>query len=251
MGILENKVAIVTGAGQGVGRGIALELAKEGASIVVVEINEETCLSTTKAIQALGIRAIGIKTDVRKRDQVNAAVEATIKEFGTVDILVNDAQKLWQGISFEDTTDEMMIVTWESGLMASFYFMQACFPYMKEHGGKIINLASGAGLSGAEGYTSYGCNKEAIRALTRHGAREWGKYKINVNVICPYALSPGLAEFKRVYPDLYDSYNATNPIPRAAECEEVGRVAVFLAGPDSDFITGHTVMVDGGQTVLR
>jgi len=252
VGKLDGKVAIISGAGQGVGRGIALALAKEGAAVVIAELNPETCQRTAEEIRALGGRSLGVTTDVRRRKQVNAAVAAAVKEFGTVDILVNNAQAMRNQVLFEDTTDEDMALALESGLMASFYFMQACFPYFKEHGGKIISLASAAGLHGHAGWTAYATAKEGIRALTKVAAHEWGQYKINVNVICPMAATPNWEAWGSANPELRDAVIAGIPLGRMGDCEtDIGRAVVFLASSDSDYITGLTMMVDGGQMILH
>jgi len=250
MGILDGKTAIVTGAGQGVGRGIALALAKEGAAVVIAEINEEAGTSTANEIKQLGMKALVVTCDVRKREEVEAVVAAAVDEFGTVDILVNNAQaSKWA--PFEDHTDEDMALALESGLMGTFYFMQTCLPYLKKRGGKIINLASGAGIIGLENFVGYAAAKEGIRAVTRVAAREWGKHNINVNVICPMANSPGMIGWTEAMPDEYKAVMATVPLGRIGDCErDIGRVAVFLAGPDSDYVTGHTMMTDGGQHIL-
>lgn len=251
MGLLNNKIAIVTGAGQGIGRGIALAMAKEGAIIVIVELNKDTADQTADEIKSLGGRALAITCNVRKRDEVDVAVAATIKEFGTVDILVNNAQTARANVSFEDTTDEDMALTLESGFMGTFYFMQACFPYLKEHGGKVINLGSSAGTEGLVGHTAYAAGKEAIRGLSRVAAHEWGKYKINVNVICPAANSPGWQSWAKSYPEQVNAALARNPMGRVGDCEkDIGRTAVFLASADSDYISAHTFMVDGGLAPL-
>jgi len=252
MGKLDNKVAIVTGAGQGIGRAIATELVREGAAIVITEINEETCHKAAEDIRALGARALPAVCDVRRREQVNAAVATTIGEFGTVDILVNNAQAMRDQVLFEDTTDEDMALALESGFYGTFYFMQACFPYLKRHGGKVINLASAAGTEGAAGWTAYAAAKEAIRAITKVAAREWGRYQINVNAICPLANTPQMQDWQEAFPDQYAGMLTTVPLARLGDPEkDIGRAVVFLASPDSDYITGHTLMVDGGQTILR
>jgi len=251
MGILNNKIAIITGAGQGVGRGIALAMSKEGASIVIAEQNKDTAEQTADEIKALGGQVLAVPCNVRNRDEVDAAVAATIKEFGTVDILVNNAQVTRPLVPFEDTTDDDMALACESGLMGTFYFMQACFPYFKEHGGKVINFGSGAGTEGAVGFSAYAASKEAIRGISRVAAHEWGKYNINVNVICPNANSPGQTYWMENFPEEAKASLANHPMGRVGDCEnDIGRAAVFLASPDSDYISAQTIMVDGGLSPL-
>ena len=252
MGKLDGKVAIVTGAGQGIGRGVALALVKEGAAVVLAEMIAENGIRTAKEIKALGGRALPVACDVSRRDQVKAVVAAAVKEFGTVHILVNVAQGYRGDVLLQDTTDDDMALALGSGLMGTFYFMQECFPYMKEHGGKVINFGSAAGLEGHSGWTGYAASKEGIRALTRVACHEWGQYKINVNAICPLASSPRFLEWGQAHPGMLDLIAGMAPLRRLGDCEkDIGRAVVFLASPDSDYITGQTLMVDGGQAMLR
>lgn len=252
MAILKGKVAIVTGAGMGVGRGVALAMAKEGATVVIPEVNFDAATSTVEEIKGLGGRALAIACNVGKREEVDAAVAATVNEFGTVNILVNNAQWARPGVLIEDETDQGMDLTFESGLLGTFYFMQACFPYMKKAGGKIINFGSTAGIDGLEGMGAYAATKEAIRGLSRVAAHEWGKYNINVNVILPWADAPSWKRVQKDFPEMAAAAVAKNPMRRVGDCErDVGRVAVFLAGPDSDYVNCLNVTVDGGTAVLR
>lgn len=252
MGKLDGKVAIVTGSGQGIGRGVALELANDGASIVIVDLEDERGRRTAAEVEALGRKALSVAADVGRRDQVDAVVAAAEKAFGSVDILVNCAQIQRQQIAFEDTSDDDMRVVLGSGLMGTFYFMQACFPLLRRRGGKIVNVASAAGLVGYAGWASYAVSKEGIRALTKVAANEWGKYKINVNVICPLSLTPSMKEWSGNNPELAKIMVDSVPLARVGDpATDIGRAVVFLAGPDSDYITGLTMMVDGGQTILH
>jgi len=252
MGRLDGKVALITGAGRGIGRGIALELAREGASVVIAEIDPETGQRTADEIEALGSRAIAVETDVCKRADVDSAVAAAKEAFDTVDILVNNAQIQRQQLSFEETSDDDMEVSLASGIHGTFYFMQACFPLLRRRGGKVINVASAAGLSGYPGWTAYAVAKEGIRALTKVAAREWGIHKINVNVICPAAETPSFKEWSGNNPELAKTLIESIPLGHLGDPEaDIARAVVFLASPDSDFVTGLTMMVDGGQTILH
>lgn len=252
MGKLDQRIAIVTGAGQGIGRGAALALAKAGAAVVAVDLKEENCVRTVNEIKSIGGGGLAAPCDVSQRDLVKAVVAAAVKEFGTVHILVNAAQAMRNDVPFEDTTDEDMALALGSGLMGTFYFMQECFSHMKDHGGKIINFGSAAGLDGHPGWTAYAAAKEGIRALTRVACHEWGRHRINVNVICPLAGSPHMLEWGKANPGMLDLIAGMTPLRRLGDCEQdIGAAVVFLASPDSDYITGQTLMVDGGQTMLR
>lgn len=253
MSKLNGKVAVVTGAGRGIGRGVALALAKEGATTVICARNAEEIAATGMEIKSLGGRTLALSCDVGQRQQVDAVVAATVKEFGTVDILVNNAQGARLGVAFEDTSDADIALALGSGLYGTYYFMQACFPYLKSQGGKIINFGSQSGLEGQAYNLAYAVTKEAIRTLTRVAAHEWGKYKINVNAICPFADSPGSQSAANVWPDAFQALVAQVPMGgRIGDCEkDIGPVVVFLASPDSDYVTGMTIMADGGLYVLR
>ncbi len=252
MGKLDGRVAIVTGAGQGIGRGVALALAREGASVVLVDIREVACQQAAGEVSALGARALAVPCDVSRREHVRGAVEAAVSAFGAVDILVNSAQAMRTDVLLKDTTEEDMILALGSGLMGTFYFMQECFPYFKERGGKIINFGSTAGLDGAPGWAAYAAAKEAIRALTRVACHEWARYRINANVICPLATNPYWEDRSETRPQMVQGMLAAVPMRRFGDPErDIGRAVVFLASSDSDYITGQTLMVDGGQTMLR
>lgn len=249
---LRGKVAIVTGAGRGIGRGAALALGKEGADIMAVDMNGEACVRTAQEVAGHGVRTLAVACNVSRREAVKAAVADCAKNFGTVDILVNAAQSMRRDVLLQDTTDEDMALALGSGLLGTLYFMQECFPHMKEHGGKIVNFGSAAGLEGHSGWTAYAASKEAIRAITRVACHEWGIYKINANVICPLAASPNMLSWGEDNPGMLDLIAGMTPLRRLGDCEnDIGRAVVFLASSDSDYITGQTLMVDGGQAMLR
>ncbi len=251
MGRLEGKVAIVTGAGQGIGKGTALAFASEGADIVIAEIDPTSGAATGQEVEKRGVRSLVVEADVRKRSAADQVVRAAVEEFGHVDILVNNAIAHLSPVPLEDLTDDQVRLAWESGLMASLYFMQACFPHMKGRGGKIINFGSSAGVDGMAYMGAYSVSKEAIRTLTKVAAKEWGQHGIYVNSVCPFGASPGWAEWAAANPDLVAAHAEGQPLRRGAgDCElDVGRALVFLASSDSDYVTGHTLFVDGGQTM--
>lgn len=247
---LKNKVAIITGSGGGIGKGMALAMAKEGAHIVMVEFNEKLGKETYEEINAIQ-RAHLIVKDVSLENSAQEVVDETLRMFGKIDILVNNVH-ISKKANFEDTTDVMFDLSFSSAFYPSVHFMQAAFPELKKSQGKVINFASGAGLEGQFNQASYAAAKEAIRAISRVAAGEWGKYGINVNIISPIAYTPGVEQWKSERPEEYESMLSGIPMRKLGDPEEdIGRTAVFLASSDSDYITGQTIMVDGGSIMLR
>jgi NAD(P)-dependent dehydrogenase (short-subunit alcohol dehydrogenase family) len=245
---LKDQVAIVTGAGQGIGLGIALTFASEGAHVVIAERNEETASQAVDLVRARGARAVAVLCDVGKRPNVDACVQRTLEEFGQVDILVNNAVSAVTERAIIDLTPDDMAVTWESGVLATLFFMQACYPHLRGRNGKIINFGSGAGIMGIAGFGAYGPAKEAIRSLTKVAAHEWGHDGIRVNMICPNAMSPSRVRWVEENPELAAALDHSSTLGRTGDCElDIGRAALFLASDDSSYVTGHTLMADGGS----
>lgn len=248
MSLLDGKVAIVTGSGRGVGRGIALELAKHGADVAVVEVDADNAVNVAAEIEKLGRRSVPVPCDVSQRAEVERAVATTVETLGRVDIVVNNAHFLTPGFDkpFVELTDEDFRNQLGAGLMGTFYFMQAAYPHLRG-GGRIINTASAAGIQGYARMGAYAAAKEAIRGMTRVAAREWGADGITVNCICPsMPTTPGMdnREARGMTTDF-----SSRPIPRAGREEDAGGVVTFLASDLSDYVTGETIMVDGGRTM--
>ncbi|MDX6285189.1 MAG: hypothetical protein QOG53_674 [Frankiales bacterium] len=242
---LENRVAIITGAGEGIGRGLARVFANEGARVLVADLNEELGRRTT---DELGGGAVFAAVDVRDKQQVHAMVQTALDTWGTVDILVNNA---WGGGGLkrvEHKTDEDMQHGFGVGYYGPHWAMQAAFPAMKANGyGRIINMCSLNGVNAHMGTAEYNVAKEALRALTRTAAREWAAYGITANVICPAARSAAFLRAAEMMPGLAETADAMNPMGRMGDPEtDIAPVALFLASEDSRYLTGNTLFVDGG-----
>lgn len=250
MGVLDGKVAIVTGAGQGIGRGIALALAKEGARVAIADIDGDNASAVAAEIEATGGEALAHRCDIRESAQVDDFVARTVDRFGTVDILVNNAMAARVGVPLEEIDDESIELALATGPKATLYFMRACFPHLVD-GGRIINLRSGSEVQGLVGFGTYIAAKAAVGGITRAAAREWGRRGINVNAIFPFALSDTARAHFESHPDELDAALGSLSIRRTGDPElDIGRAAVFLAGPDASFITGCTLTVDGGGSFL-
>lgn len=245
---LRGKVAVVTGSGQGIGRGIALVYAREGAHVVVAELKEHRARRTAEEIEAEGGSALALPVDVARREQVEAMVARTVERFGRIDVLVNNAQGMHAHKPLEEITDEDFDVFLISGLKGTFWAMQAVFPHMRDQGGgRIINFVSLNALTGAPGLADYNATKGAIAALSRTAAREWGKHNILVNCIAPGAISKRTLEFFERNPQMAEYVREQRPLGRLADPEkDLAPVAVFLASDDGHFVTGQTYFVDGG-----
>ncbi len=261
MGYLQGKTLIVTGGGRAVlsdgsagsiGYGIATAYAKEGANIVITGRNMQKLLDAKEELERLyKVKVLAVQADIAV-GQDNAKIardvaEAAIKEFGRIDVLINNAQASASGVTIADQTTEQFDLAIYSGLYASFHYMQACYPYLKETKGSVINFASGAGLFGNFGQCSYAAAKEGIRGLTRVAATEWSKDGINVNVVCPLAWTAQLEGFKNAYPDAFEKNVHTPPMGYFGNPEtDIGRVCVQLANPDFKYMTGETITLEGG-----
>ncbi|WP_433615980.1 SDR family NAD(P)-dependent oxidoreductase [Paenibacillus cellulositrophicus] len=247
---LQGKVGIITGSASGIGKGMALAMAKEGAHIAIVDVNEEKGKKTLAEINQYTEGMLFIK-DISKQESAHEIVADVVKRFGKLDILVNNAHVSRQA-PFMETTQELFDLSFGTGFYPTVHFMQAAYPELKKTKGKVINFASGAGIDGQVTQTSYAAAKEAIRGVSRVAANEWGPEGINVNLISPIALTPGVEQWRENAPELYEAMLNKIPLRRLGDPEQdIGRVAVFLASSDADYITGQTFMVDGGSIKLR
>jgi len=251
-GRLQDRVAIVTGAGDGIGLAVARRFAAEGARVVVAELDGERGSAVAASLtNEFGAAALAVRTDVAVRADVERMVERGLEEWGAVDILVNNA---WGGGALgrlEYKNESRFDAGFHVGFYGPLWAMQAAFPSMRERGfGRIVNMCSLNGVNAHIGTAEYNSAKEALRALTRTAAREWAQYGITANVICPAAKT---ASSRRVFaqnPELEVAADASNPMGRLGDPElDVAPVAVFLASDDSRYLTGNTLFVDGGSHI--
>jgi len=251
MGRLEEKVVIITGGAGGIGSGMAKAMAKEGAIVAIVDLNEETGKKTEAELQAISPKSMFIQANLMDHKNLGKIVETVVEKYGKLDVLVNNAHASKQ-VTLEETTQADLDLSFGTGFYPTFYLMQAALPHLKETKGNIINFASGAGLQGHETQGAYAAAKEAIRGITRVAANEWGRFGINVNIISPLANTPGVEAWAKAQPEYYQEVLNKIPLGRFGDIEQdIGRVAVFLASEDSQYITGQTIMVDGGSVMLR
>ncbi|MFD4183757.1 SDR family NAD(P)-dependent oxidoreductase [Rhodococcus sp. NPDC058514] len=249
MGKLDGRVAVVTGAGMGIGRGIAGALAREGAKVLVAEIDEAAGAETARWLtETWGVRATFVRTDVTDRGQVEAMVDAAVAEFGRLDILVNNAWRSFGYARMEKTDPDTMTAGFDMGVMAAFWAMQRSFPELEKRGtGRVINLASLNGVNAHMYSVAYNAAKEALRALTRTAAREWAPKQVCCNVICPGAQSAAYQRVADANPQMAASMASANPMGRIGDpLDDIGPVAAFLASDESRYLTGNTLFVDGG-----
>lgn len=253
------RAIIVTGAGRGIGRGIAHHLGKSGAAVVALERREDLLTQVTSELDELEVANMGVQCDISDRDAMFEMAAQVAERFGRIDGLVNNAQRFISVKDLEEVTAEDLAVLYETGPYATLWGMQAVFPAMKEQGwGRIVNVASSNGISGAAGYGPYNSSKEAIRGLTRTAAREWARYGIVVNCYCPASASHRMppadageargsdgesAHRKAAFEKMY----ADHPMGRDGDPElDIGPVVAFLCSDACRYMTGETLMVDGG-----
>jgi meso-butanediol dehydrogenase/(S,S)-butanediol dehydrogenase/diacetyl reductase len=251
MRTLEGKVAIVTGGGQGIGEGVALALAEAGARVVVAGRTAAKVDRTASTITERGGTATALECDVTDASQVQACVDLAVSKYGTVDILVNNAQVPPLG-PIAEISEELFDMGWRTGPLATFRFMRACYPYLKG-GGSIVNMGSGSAIRpDLTGFGAYGACKEAIRTLSRAAACEWGPNGVRVNVVLPLALSPGMSSFLEEHPEARDGVLGAIPLGFIGDSEkEIGPAVVWLCSDAASYVTGTSLCVDGGQDYVR
>jgi len=245
MGRLENKISIVTGSGRGIGKAIALLFAKEGSDVVITDVLYDNCLEVKDEVERLGRRAIAVRCDVGRRDDVEVLVKKTIEEFGRIDCLVNNA-----GISIDKYLTKLTDEDWNEvmrvDLYGPFVMMQEVIKHMmNERYGRIVNISSVAAIKGVVGGANYAAAKAGLIGLSKTAAREYGSYNITVNVICPGATKTYNVE--KLSDKVKQAILSTTLLGRFAEPIEIAYLALFLASDESSFITGQVFIADGGR----
>jgi NAD(P)-dependent dehydrogenase (short-subunit alcohol dehydrogenase family) len=250
-GVLHGKVAIITGAGQGIGEAIGRAYAREGARVIITGRTLAKLISVADSITADGGTAIALQAVAGEAEDAARTVATAIDHWGRVDILVNNAHSFTDFLPLDDPKmADHVRIDMESALIGSLQLMQACYPHMVEQGGgSIINMGSSYGLRCEPGFLAYAASKEAVRALTRTAAREWGKSGIRANTILPAALSPKAIEYLEAS-QTFDAEVAKVALGRLGSADDIAPTAVFLGSDASAYVTGQTIGVDGGSTMF-
>lgn len=245
---------MITGAGDGIGHGIARRFAQEGARVLVAEIDEARGAAVVEELtRDLGAEAELLRTDAAQKADNQAMVDRAVERWGRIDILVNNA---WGGDRaglrrVDKMPDSAMDHAWHMNAMGPFWAMQAAFPHMRGAGyGRIVNICSLNGVNAHMGSVHYNATKEALRTITRTAAREWAGFGITANVICPGAKTASFRLFEQANPQMAAESEAANPMGHLGDPEtEIAPVAFFLASEDSRYVTGNTLFVDGGSHI--
>lgn len=243
---LEGRVAVVTGAGDGIGAAVARAYAAEGARVVVAELSEESGRAVAEEVDGLFVR-----TDVSDRGQVEAMVQAAVDTWGSVDVLVNNAWGSGSISRVEHKDDAAVDRALSVGFRGPLWAMQAAFPHMRGRGwGRVVNMCSLNGVNAHVGTLEYNAAKEALRTLTRTAAREWAPTGVVVNALCPGAKSAAFHRVMGQHPELEEMADRGNPMGRIGDpLDDIAPVAVFLASDACRYLTGNTLFVDGGAHI--
>jgi NAD(P)-dependent dehydrogenase (short-subunit alcohol dehydrogenase family) len=248
---LEGKVAIITGAGQGIGEAIAVAYAREGAKVIITGRTATKLEQVATKIHADGGAVRWLAATAGNREHAAGTVAEAVSNWGRIDVLVNNAHTFTDYMAIEDPRIEDNIrIDMDSSFIGSLQLMQCAFPHMREAGGgSIINFGSSYGIRCEPGFLAYAASKEAIRTLTRTAAREWGKHKIRVNTILPSAMSPKALWYLEQSKS-YDFELAKVALGYFGTSGDIAPLALFLASDESNYISGQTIGADGGSTML-
>jgi NAD(P)-dependent dehydrogenase (short-subunit alcohol dehydrogenase family) len=243
---LKGKSAIVTGGGRGIGRAIALGLAGAGVSVAICGRTQKEIDGVAEEIRAMGVKSLAIATDLTINEQLESLVNATVKEFGKIDILVNNAARSFMR-SLMDLREDGWDKVFDTNVKAVWLLSRAVVrEMMKQNSGRIINITTVGAEKAELGMAAYGCSKAALKMLTRCMAREWAQYGINVNAVGPGLTRTDFSKPIWSNPEIAKHVASLIPMKRLAEPEEIVGSVLFLASDAAGFITGHSIYVDGG-----
>ena len=252
--MLKDKIAVVTGGTRGIGYAIVKKYLENGAKVILFGSRPET---VEKALSSLKSEnpswpVEGFHPNLSDAKEVAKTIEGINEKYGRIDILVNNAHASTQK-PLEALTEDDFALSFNTGFWGTHYFMQAVFPIFKaKKAGKIINFGSNSSILGHAYQGAYAAAKEAIGAITKVAATEWGVYNINVNILCPFANSPGMIAWSENFPEEYDKTISRIPLRRVGDCQnDIGEVASWLASHEADYVTGQTILVDGGAHYIR
>lgn len=248
---LAGKVALITGGGSGVGRGIALALADEGANIVVCGRTEQTLTDVSALVRERGVEAMAVVCDISKAEEINRLISEVVERFGTIDILINNAALIPHG-SLLEIEESVVQGAWEAGPLAALRLMRGCHPYLKG-GGAIVNVSSGISIADhASNRGIYAAIKSALNSISRAAANEWGADGIRVNTIMPFARTEAVDRFFTNEPELANEILSQNPLGKVGDPQaDIGAAVAFLVGPAASYINGVILPVDGGASYVR
>lgn len=250
MGVLDGKVALITGAGQGVGKGIAEVLADAGAALMLSGRTQSKVDTVAAMLRDRGARVVSMRADVADPQDVIDNVARCVAEFGGLDILINNAQTVYTNVATNDLSDAQFVEMFDTGPLATFRYMKAAYPHIKARGGgAIVNFASASAKRwDMQGYGAYSAVKQAIRSLTRGAADEWGRDNIRVNTIAPLATSPAFEQWSKDQPEQSDELIRQIPLGRFGDpITDIGSAVLFLVSDGARYVSGATLPLDGGM----